>query len=125
MTQRAEDPGDTQGTTMADIITILLAFISIGVTIVGGLVSWVVLKLLQLDGKLQTLWDDYFGVDAANGHGFREEVADDQDSMRAMLVQAKLKHETFEEFLADLSDYLDRNEEGDPPHIEDGYELDD
>lgn len=109
---------------MADVVTILLAFISVGVTIIGGVLGFIAYQFLDMRRKLQILWNDYFGVDAANGDGFREEITDDHDSMRDMLEEAKQSHDSIRAFLCDLSDYLEKNDSGNPPHAE-TYELDD
>jgi hypothetical protein len=114
---------------MQDLTTILLAYTSVVLTIVGGILAFMLYHFLPVKSKVDTMWRELYGGDTGDGH--IDESSDEQDSLRQMLEEARDRQEMTQarmdrvvRFLNDLSTWLDQNGDSDrnPPHVyEDNY----
>lgn len=108
---------------MTETINILIAYTAVVVTIVGGIMGFMLYHFIPLKMKVSTMWHDLYGE-----RGHIEESEDERESMRAMLEKARDEHEDQSErlddvvdFLCDLSEHIEEETPDDadsPPHIE-------
>ena len=112
--------------TMPELTTILAAYTSIVLTIIGGIMAFMLYHFIPLKMRVSTMWHDLYDDD---GRGHIQESDEERESIRDMLRNAQNQHEKIDrrtrrviKYLGDLSTYLDDDGDRDAPHIyEDNY----
>lgn len=112
-----------------DLATILAAYSAIVLTIIGGILSFMMYHFVPMKMKVTTMWHDLYN---GEGKGHIEESEDGRESMRSMLEDAQEQHERqgrrmnhLVRYLQDLSDHLADDEyHDDPPHLTDDNYID-
>lgn len=107
-----------------DMSMILLTYSSLVLTVIGGILSFILYHFVPMKAKVERIWNDLYGK---NGH--IDEFEEDTESLRKMLERTHQQHEDLRSkldrvilFLDHLSEYLDDH----APHIhEDDYVEDD
>lgn len=124
---------------MTEIVTVLLGLISVGVTIVGLALGYLIRQLHKLKEddiypmkeKVNTMWNTFFGIESQEG--FLDEAGDRHDSMRVMIEETRKEQNQshneisdafveIERYLRELVRSLD-NQNVDVPHPD--KEIDD
>lgn len=111
-----------------DIATVLLAYTSIVLTIIGGILTFMLAHFIPLKTKVETMWRDLYN---GAGKGHIEESEHERESMREMLETAQDQHEEHGEvledvvtYLSDLGEHIEEENGGDPPHIHEDHYVD-
>lgn len=112
-----------------DLATILAAYSAIVLTIIGGILTFILVHFVPMKSRVSTMWHDLYN---GEGQGHIEESEDSRESMRDMLEDAQAQHERqgrrmnhLVHYLQDLSDHLADDEyHDDPPHLTDDNYID-
>lgn len=114
---------------MSSLTTILLAYTSIVLTIIMGILGFVLYHFLPVKSRVDQMWRELYGGETGDGH--IAESDEDHESLRDLMQntqsQNQLVHARMDRlvrFLNDLSSWLDKNGDSDrdPPHLhEDNY----
>jgi hypothetical protein len=93
---------------MSNTTIILLELIGIGVAIIMAILSWVVARLRKVGKKVDTLWQEFFGVEGDKG--MRGDIEDNHESVRNMVERSREiqseEHRRVENHFRQMKDYL-------------------
>ena len=67
---------------MSEIITVLLAFISILVSVIAGILSYMLYHFIPMKNRVNTLWNSWFGVPDTEDDGTLAELKTRQKRIR-------------------------------------------
>lgn len=110
-------PADTHNK-MTDLVSILLALITVGVSVVAAALGYIIRQLQKIKRedidpmkqKVETMWNTFFGVE--DSEGFLEETIAQQTRMKEMIEETKEQqnqaHSESQEAFAEILLYLRR-----------------
>lgn len=104
------------------VITILLAYTSVVLTIVAGILGFVLYHFIPVKSKVETMWTELYGVGNVDGHIHSSEQ--NRESIREMIQETQAQHEELDDKMSSVIHYLDEfgKQFDDKPHlIEDDY----
>lgn len=87
-----------------DLITILIAYTAVVLTVVGGILTFLLYHFLPVKSRTDTMWRDLYGN---GGEGELEEAGDERENMREMLREAQAEHRMQSAQMARMTEYLD------------------
>jgi len=88
-----------------DFTTVLIAYTALVATVIGGIMTFLLVHFVPVKSRVQTLWREMYGAGGTTGH--IEEAEEDVDSLRDKIDGIADDHREQQERLDEIEDYLE------------------
>lgn len=90
------------------LIEVLLVFISVGVTIIGLVLGYILRHFLTMKTRINKLWHSWFGIEEGNGNGGKDNMKDMRKELEDVKEEAENAHESQDKRISELFRFLDK-----------------